>query len=118
MNETEVVQDREAPTVGFKARRGGKRLGAGRKPNYFKRLAVKPITAAEILARYDEPKVWDYFLKHPDPRIALQARQYLTDRRDCKAKQAVDVSGRNPARPYRISKSVGRFAVARGNPSA
>jgi hypothetical protein len=30
--------------------RGGRRAGAGRKPNYLKRLAIKPITAAEILA--------------------------------------------------------------------
>jgi hypothetical protein len=30
--------------------RGRRRPGAGRKPNYLKRLAIKPITAAEILA--------------------------------------------------------------------
>jgi hypothetical protein len=31
--------------------RDGRRLGAGRKPNYLKCLAIKPITAAEILAQ-------------------------------------------------------------------
>jgi hypothetical protein len=30
--------------------RGGRRPGAGRKPNYLKHLGIKPITAAEILA--------------------------------------------------------------------
>src|ERR1700743_3368808 len=32
-------------------RRGGRRLGAGRKPNFLKLLAQPPITAAEIVAR-------------------------------------------------------------------
>jgi hypothetical protein len=31
--------------------RGGRRLGAGRKPNCLKRIALQPITAAEIVAR-------------------------------------------------------------------
>jgi hypothetical protein len=31
--------------------RGGRRLGAGRKPNYLERLSLEPITAAEIVAR-------------------------------------------------------------------
>jgi hypothetical protein len=31
--------------------RGGRRPGAGRKPNYLKRLSLNPITAAEIIAR-------------------------------------------------------------------
>jgi hypothetical protein len=30
--------------------RGGRRPGAGRRPNYLKRLGIKPMTAAEILA--------------------------------------------------------------------
>jgi len=30
--------------------RGARRPGAGRKPNYLKQLAVKPISAAEIIA--------------------------------------------------------------------
>jgi hypothetical protein len=36
--------------------RGGRRLGAGRKPNYLGRLSFNPITAAEIIARIR--KVW------------------------------------------------------------
>lgn len=31
--------------------RGGRRPGAGRKPNHLKQLAPQPITAAEIVAR-------------------------------------------------------------------
>ena len=31
--------------------RGGRRPGAGRKPNHLKHLAEQPITAAEIIAR-------------------------------------------------------------------
>jgi len=38
------------PASGPRVGRGGRRPGAGRKPNYLKRLAIKPITAAEILA--------------------------------------------------------------------
>ena len=30
------------------SKRGGRRPGAGRKPNYLKRLGIKAITAAEI----------------------------------------------------------------------
>lgn len=89
-----------------KGKMGGKRPGAGRKPNYLKRLGVTPVNAAQIMARYDEHEAWGWFLKHPSASIRLQAWQYLTDRRDGKPKQAVDISGnlnhshtayRNPA---------------------
>ena len=71
--------------------RGGKRPGAGRKPNYLKRLGIKAVTAAEILAHVDEVELWLGLLA--DKNYKLQALQYLTDRRDGKAKQAVQVSG-------------------------
>jgi hypothetical protein len=71
--------------------RGGKRPGAGRKPNYLKRLGIKAVTAAEILAHVDEVESWLGLLQ--DKNYKLQALQYLTDRRDGKAKQAVQVSG-------------------------
>jgi len=73
--------------------RGGKRPGAGRKPNYFKRLGIKAVTAAEILAHHDEPELWKGLLTHKSPDVRLRTLQYLTDRRDGKAKQAVEVSG-------------------------
>ncbi len=54
--------------------RGGKRPGAGRKPNYFKRLQIKPMTAAEVLARCcNEVDAWKWFLTHKDPDIRLKA---------------------------------------------
>ena len=34
--------------------RGGKRPGTGRKPNYLKRLGMEPMTAAKILAHFNE----------------------------------------------------------------
>jgi hypothetical protein len=74
--------------------KGGKRPGAGRKPNYFERLQIKPMTAAEILAKCcNEVDAWKWFLTHKDPDIRLKAFVYLTDRRDGKPRQAVDVSG-------------------------
>ena len=76
-----------------KGKMGGKRAGAGRKPNYLKRLGVMPVNAPQIMARYDEHEAWGWFLKHPSASIRLQAWQYLTDRRDGKPKQAVDISG-------------------------
>jgi hypothetical protein len=73
--------------------RGGKRPGAGRKPNYLKRLGIKAITAAEILAHFSEIDLWRGLLNHKSAAIRLQTLQYLTDRRDGKPKQAVAVSG-------------------------
>ena len=73
--------------------RGGWRPGSGRKPNYLKRLGIKALTAAEILAHHDEPKLWYGLLHHKSADIRLRTLSYLTDRRDGKAKQAVDVSG-------------------------
>ena len=77
----------------FKGKRGGPRPGSGRKPNYLKRLGIKAITAAEILAHHDEPKLWYALLHHKSPDIRLRTLSYLTDRRDGKPKQAVDISG-------------------------
>ena len=77
----------------YKGLRGGKRPGAGRKPNYLKRLGIKAITAAEILAHFQEIDLWRGLLTHKSAAIRLQTLQYLTDRRDGRPKQAVDVSG-------------------------
>jgi hypothetical protein len=73
--------------------RGGKRPGAGRKPNYLKRPGIKAITAAETLAHVNEPELWKGLLNHKSPDVRLRTLQYLTDRRNGKAKQAVEVSG-------------------------
>ena len=42
-----LMRSYEAPRKG----RGGRRPGAGRKPNHFKQLVLRPISAAEIIAR-------------------------------------------------------------------
>jgi hypothetical protein len=62
--------------------RGGRRPGAGRKPNYLKRLGIKAMTAAEILAHFSEIDLWRGLLTHKNANIRLQTLQYLTDRRD------------------------------------
>ena len=74
---------------------GGKRAGAGRKPDIERALAhpIKPVTAAMVLAQVDEFKLWKGLLKHPDARIRLDAAKYCTDRRDGKAKQAIEHLG-------------------------
>ena len=64
-----------------------------RKPNYLKRLSSKALTAAEVLAHHDEPELWEGLLNHESPDIRLRTLQYLTDRRDGKARQAINVSG-------------------------
>jgi hypothetical protein len=86
------MQAAEVPSQ-HKNLRGGKRPGAGRKPNYLKRLGIKAITAAEILAHHDEPELWKGLLTHKSPDVRLRTLQYLTDRRDGKAKQAIEVKG-------------------------
>jgi hypothetical protein len=82
-----------AAPVKVKGKIGGRRPGAGRKPDYFKRLGITPLTAAQILQRYDEREAWHWFLKHKNPAVRFKAWEYLTDRRDGKPKQAVDLSG-------------------------
>lgn|GEM_PF-2952090 len=77
-----------------KSRRGGKRPGSGHKPNYLKRLGIAPITAAQILAHVNELDLWKGLLFNSGKSIRLQTLQYLTDRRDGKPKQAVEVEGR------------------------
>jgi hypothetical protein len=67
-----------------KSKRGGRRPNAGRKPNYLKRLGIKAITAAEILAHVDEPDLWKGLLHHKNPHVRLQTLQYLTDRKESK----------------------------------
>jgi hypothetical protein len=89
MADVNTAQDKPKAPRG----RGGKRPGAGRKPNYLKRLGIKAITAAEILAHFHELDLWRGLLTHKSPAIRLQTLQYLTDRRDGKLKQAVNVSG-------------------------
>jgi hypothetical protein len=46
-----------------KSRRGGKRPGSERKPNYLKRLGIKVKPQSEILAHFSEIDLWLGLLK-------------------------------------------------------
>jgi hypothetical protein len=89
----ELTTEQANPEGRLRGSRGGKRPGAGRKPNYLKRLGIKAITAAEILAHFQEIDLWRGLLQHKSAAIRLQTLSYLTDRRDGKARQAVTVTG-------------------------
>ena len=91
VEETESVKSDESKES--KPGRGGKRRGAGRKPNYAKRLGLKPMTAAEILSEADEKRIALDLLKHKNANVRLQTLCALWDRRDGKPKQAVNLSG-------------------------
>ena len=70
--------------------RGGKRVGAGRKPSRV--VEARKVIAAsgngQVLATVDENKIWRGVINCRDPRIKLDAMKYLTDRRDGKAAQS------------------------------
>jgi hypothetical protein len=68
---------------------GGDRAGAGRKPG--SRALVMRSKAEAILATVNEEKIWQRLLRCRNERIVLDAMKYLTDRRDGKATQAVDL---------------------------
>jgi hypothetical protein len=57
MNKT----DTSAEPIKPKAKPGGRRPGAGRKPDYLQRLGIKPVNAAQIMERYDEHELGDGF---------------------------------------------------------
>jgi hypothetical protein len=102
--------------------RGGKREGSGRKKTRLSSSGkLRRVDAEEILASSDEKEDWLALLQAttttsvvvvhvsedgkpqgessrevisvPDNKIRLEARKYLTDRRDGKAPQAVHHSG-------------------------
>jgi hypothetical protein len=79
-----------------KRARGGKRPGAGRKPNLAKRLlsGVKPITAAEALDGIDVREIVHDLLKNGNRNVKLQTLTVLWDRIFGKPKQDVSVSGK------------------------
>jgi hypothetical protein len=78
-----------------KRTRGGKRPGAGRKPNLAKRIlaGVKPMTAAEALAGIDVQAIVHDLLKNGSRPVKLQTLTVLWDRIYGKPKQDVSVSG-------------------------
>jgi len=76
------------------AERGGKRVGAGRKPG-AKTVLTKDISA-EILASAGPTAIWNRLLNSGDEKIVLECMKYLTDRVWGKAKQSVDSTISNP----------------------
>jgi hypothetical protein len=91
---TEPEKNQKEPHAlrnGGNSGRGGRRPGAGRKPDYLKRLGITPMNAAQILAHYDEKKLWDALIYNKSHDIRLRALSYLSDKRDGKAKVAVDM---------------------------
>jgi hypothetical protein len=78
---------------------GGKRPGAGRRPRDIERWiaarGLKPASAAEILERADERRIWYRLLNSEDETIALRALTYLTDRRDGRAAQQINITQNN-----------------------
>lgn len=69
----------------------------------MKPKAVSKRTSVELLSQMDEVAIWKALLTCGDERIILKTMIYLTDRRDGKAVQAVDVN------------SAGAFTLALGN---
>lgn len=96
-NQTEIT-DNQVTEV--KSKRGGYRIGAGRPAhdsNYVQRWAkargYNPIHASEILATViDERRVWRRLLTSEQDGIVLAAMVFLTQMRDGKPAQRVDVT--------------------------
>lgn len=76
---------------------GGKRPGAGRRPRdvekWIAARGLKPATAAEILERAEERSIWYRLLHSEDENIVLRTITYLTDRRDGRPAQQINVTG-------------------------
>lgn len=75
---------------------GGKRSGAGRRPRdaerWIRARGLSPATAAELLERADERRIWYELLNSSDDSVRLRAITYLTDRRDGKAAQQINLT--------------------------
>lgn len=81
------------------SQRGGKRPGAGRKPKPKVESPVDRAAAARLLealncasksSESEEIKGWRKLWNHTDPRIRLDSRKYLYDKRDGKPVQTVN----------------------------
>lgn len=81
------------------AKRGGPRLGAGRKPKdvdvWMAARGIDAATAAELLNNSDERKKWHRVLNSDDDRVLLSALIFLTSMRDGKPSQQINVTSTN-----------------------
>jgi hypothetical protein len=75
---------------------GGRRRGAGRRPRdldkWIAARGLKPASAAEILERADERAIWYRLLHSADEAIVLRTVMYLTDRREGRPAQQINVT--------------------------
>jgi hypothetical protein len=75
---------------------GGKRPGAGRRPRdidkWIAARGLKPASAAEILDRADERRIWHRLLHSEDENVVLRTIMYLTDRRDGRSAQQINIT--------------------------
>jgi hypothetical protein len=60
--------------------KGGWRPGAGRKPDYFKKLGIKPISAHELLQALDIPKIIGDLINDRNAQIRLATLTMLLNR--------------------------------------
>jgi hypothetical protein len=74
-------------------RRGGRRKGAGRKPNYLKRLGLKPATAAQLLATVDEEKLVTALLHDKSADVRLRTWTTLREQVFGKPRQQIGLAG-------------------------
>ncbi len=59
---------------------------------------MKKFAAEQVLAGVDEMELWTGLLEAPDPRLRFDTLRYLTDRRDGKAPQALDLNHKQETR--------------------
>ena len=75
---------------------GGRRAGAGRRPReaerWIRARGLSPATAAELLERADERRIWYRLLNSQDDSVTLRAIAYLTDRRDGRPAQQINLT--------------------------
>jgi hypothetical protein len=94
---TDNLTESEIYTEKRQSNWGGKRRGAGRRPRDIDKWIIarglKPATAAELLDRADERRIWYRLLNSDDDAIALRALMYLTDRRDGRPAQQINITG-------------------------
>ncbi len=91
--------------------RNGVKTGGRKRGTPNKRNVAAQVTAASILKKIDEQKAWEWALatakKKRDVKTYIDALRYLTDRRDGKPRQAIDV-GNDEGRPFKIISSIPR----------
>jgi hypothetical protein len=90
-----MIETLNGDSAPIKKQRGGRRPGAGRKPNLSKRLAARltPATAGEVLSEIDVMAIYRDIFKNGSRTLKAQCVKDLWDRHWGKAKQDVSVSG-------------------------